>query len=150
MADLSLWAGPSDLADIRRFVKETAQELGLDEASIHALELAVDEACTNVMRHAYQAQEGRIEIQIQTVDDWVEVVIRDWGEPFDPESVPPPDLDAPLEERPIGGIGLFLMRQMMDRVDFQFSDVEGNTLTMAKRYTGGNDGHRSDDLDSTR
>ena len=150
MADLSLWASPSDLADIRRFVKETARELGLDEASIYALELAVDEACTNVMRHAYKAQEGRIEIQIQAVDDWVEVVIRDWGEPFDPESVPPPDLDAPLEERPIGGIGLFLMRQMMDRVDFQFSDVEGNTLTMAKRLAGENDGHRSDDLNSAR
>lgn len=150
MAELSLWASPSDLADIRCFVKETAQELGLDEASIYALELAVDEACTNVMRHAYKAQEGRIEIQIQTVEDWVEVVIRDWGEPFDPESIPPPDLDAPLEQRPLGGIGLFLMRQLMDRVDFQFSDVEGNTLTMAKRYTGGNDGNRPDDLDSAR
>jgi serine/threonine-protein kinase RsbW len=133
MADLSLWAGLSDLADIRRFVKDTGQELGLDEGSIYALELAVDEACTNVMLHAYNAHEGRIEIQIKTVDDWVVVIIRDWGGTFDPESILAPDLDAPLEQRPIGGIGLFLMRQMMDRVDFQFSDTDGNTLTMAKR-----------------
>lgn len=133
MAELSLWAEPADLAGIRRFVEETGNDLGLDEASIYALQLAVDEACTNVIRHAYDDGRGRIEIQIDTAGDWVEVVIRDWGEPFDPESVPIPDLDVPLEKRPLGGIGLFLMHQMMDRVEFQFSEADGNTLTMAKR-----------------
>lgn len=133
MAELSLWAEPTDLAGIRRFVEETGNDLGLDEASIYALQLAVDEACTNVIRHAYDDGRGRIEIQIDTAGDWVEVVIRDWGEPFDPESVPIPDLDVPLEKRPLGGIGLFLMHQMMDRVEFQFSEADGNTLTMAKR-----------------
>lgn len=133
MAELSLWAEPSDLVDIRRFVEETGRDMGMDEASIYALELAVDEACTNVIMHAYDGRGGRLEIKIETVDDWVQVVIRDWGEAFDPDSIPPPDIEAPLEQRPVGGVGMFLMRQMMDRVDFRFSETGGNTLTMAKR-----------------
>lgn len=133
MAELSLWAEPSDLVDIRHFVKETGRDLGLDEASVYALELAVDEACTNVIMHAYGGRGGRLEIQIERLGDWVQVVIRDWGRAFDPGSIPSPDVDAPLEQRPIGGVGLFLMRQMMDRVDFRFSEQDGNTLTMARQ-----------------
>lgn len=137
MAELSLWAGASELADIRAFVEETGHALGLDEASIYALQLAVDEACTNVIMHAYDAQEGRIKVRIKAVGDWVEVTIRDWGEAFDPERIPSPDVEAPLEERRLGGMGLFLMHQMMDRVDFRFSESDGNTLTMAKRLQRG-------------
>ena len=133
MAELSLGAEPTKLADIRAFVEETGQGLGLDETAIYALQLAVDEACTNIIMHAYDTQGGHIKVQIKSVGDWVEVVIRDWGEAFDPELVPSPDVDAPLEERRLGGMGLFLMQQMMDRVDFEFSDRDGNTLTMAKR-----------------
>jgi serine/threonine-protein kinase RsbW len=136
MAELSLWVGPSELVDIRHFVEETGHNLGLDEASTYALQLAIDEACTNIIMHAYGTRGGRIEIQIRSVGDCVEVVIRDWGEAFDPELIPPPDVEAPLEERRMGGMGLFLMQQMMDRVDFQFSDTDGNTLTMAKRVQG--------------
>jgi serine/threonine-protein kinase RsbW len=83
--------------------------------------------------HAYEGRGGRLELRIDVVDDRVEVMIRDWGQTFDPNAIPTPDVDAPLEQRPIGGVGLFLMRQMMDRVDFQFSETGGNTLTMAKR-----------------
>ncbi|MEJ2207520.1 MAG: ATP-binding protein [Anaerolineae bacterium] len=133
MAELSLWAEPSDLVDIRHFVQQAGHDLGLDDAAIYALELAVDEACTNVIMHAYEGRGGRLELHIDIVDDHIEVVIRDWGQTFDPSAIPAPDVDAPLEQRPIGGVGLFLMRQMMDRVDFQFSETDGNTLTMAKR-----------------
>lgn len=137
MAELSLWAEPSDLATIRHFVQQTGHDLGLEEASIYALELAVDEACTNVIMHAYNARGGQLEIKIDTAGDWVEVVIRDWGKAFDPDSIPVPDVAAPLEQRPLGGVGLFLMRQIMDRVDFQFCETEGNTLTMAKKLQRG-------------
>lgn len=133
MAELSLWAEPSDLVDIRHFVEKTGHDLGLDDSAVYALQLAVDEACTNVIMHAYEGRGGRLELCIDVVDDRIEVVIRDWGRTFDPGAIPSPDVDAPLEQRPIGGVGLFLMRQMMDRVDFQFSETDGNTLTMSKR-----------------
>jgi serine/threonine-protein kinase RsbW len=63
----------------------------------------------------------------------VRVVIRDWGTRFDPLAVPTPDVSAPLEERPLGGLGLYLMRQTMDEVGFRFDEDDGNILTMVKR-----------------
>jgi serine/threonine-protein kinase RsbW len=96
------------------------------------LRLAADEACTNVIRHAYHGQAGRIEITIQPVASGIQVQVRDWGEGFDLSAVPAPDVTAPLEKRPLGGLGLFLMRNVMDDVQFKFDAVHGNTLTMVK------------------
>jgi serine/threonine-protein kinase RsbW len=136
MAELSLQAGLDQLSTIRAFVGQVGCDLGLDERTIYALELAVDEACTNVIRHAYRGQGGEIRIRVEQMDDRVQVVIRDWGQAFDPQAIPLPDVTAPLEQRPLGGVGLFLMRQMMDSVEFEFSPNDGNKLTMTKRLHG--------------
>ena len=134
MAELSLWADYSHLSRIRRFVGEVGADLGIPERELYELELAVDEACTNVIEHGYQGVGGKIEIHIQPSDGGVEVVIRDWGKPFDPGSIPEPDVLAPLEKRPLGGVGLFLMRKVMNHVDFAFDPQGGNTLTMTKQW----------------
>ena len=133
MAELSLWADFSHLSGIRHFVGETCEALGVPERVQYELELAVDEACTNIIEHAYCEKGGKIEIKIDAVEEGVRVIVRDWGRPFDPESVPCPDINAPLEQRPIGGVGLFLMRELMDKVEFEFDANAGNTLTMTKR-----------------
>ena len=134
MAELSLWADYSHLSSIRRFVTEVGEDFGIPERELYELTLAIDEACTNVIEHGYHGVGGKIEIQIQALNGSVQVVIRDWGEPFDPESVPTPDVTAPLEERPMGGVGLFLMRKVMSEVQFAFDPQGGNTLTMTKRW----------------
>jgi serine/threonine-protein kinase RsbW len=134
MAELSLWADYSHLSSIRRFVGEVGEDLGIPERELYELELAVDEACTNVIEHGYKGQGGKIEIEIQPLNGGVLVVIRDWGIPFDPDSIPEPDILAPLEERPLGGVGLFLMRKVMSQVHFDFDPQEGNTLTMIKKW----------------
>lgn len=136
MATLSLQADRFQLATIRNFVMQTGRDLGLNERVIQHLELAVDEACTNVVQHAYDGQGGKIEITIELLAAGVQVVIRDWGATFDPRTVPIPDVTAPLQQRSPGGLGLFLMRQLMDQVDFQFDAERGNTLTMMKRLDG--------------
>lgn len=133
MAKLSLCADYSQLATIRDFVVQTAHELGLDSATIYDLQLAVDEACTNVVRHAYGGEGGRIELEIEGTGEGVRVTVCDWGQPFDTENIPEPDVMAPLEQRPLGGLGLFLMRQTMDQVQFDFDSEKGNRLTMLKR-----------------
>ena len=61
------------------------------------------------------------------------VSVRDWGQIFDPDAVADPDIDAPLEERSLGGLGLYLIRQYMDQVEFEFDPVAGNELRMTKR-----------------
>jgi serine/threonine-protein kinase RsbW len=136
MATLSLFADFGELATIRDFVASAGGELGLAQDLIYDLQLAVDEACANVVKHAYGGQGGEIKVTVESVGDTVQVIIRDWGSAFDPQAVPIPDVSAPLEDRPLGGLGLFLMRQMMDQVRFQFDREQGNTLIMSKKRQG--------------
>jgi serine/threonine-protein kinase RsbW len=136
MATLSLFADRYQLSAIRDFAAQTGRDLGLDDSTIYDLQLAVDEACTNVVLHAYGGRGGEIEVTIEPVDDGVRVVIRDWGAAFDPGTVPAPDVTAPLAQRSLGGLGLYLMRQLMDEVDFCFDGRSGNRLTMLKRLHG--------------
>ena len=126
-------ADRAQLAAIREFVTQVGQTLGFDGQALYDLQLAVDEACTNVIEHAYGDQGGEIRITVEAIENGVRVVIQDWGRPFDPTAIGIPDVCAPLEERRLGGLGLFLMRQVMDEVDFVFDPVEGNRLTMVKR-----------------
>lgn len=122
-----------NLVVIADFVTAAAKKLGLDEHETFALQMAVDEACSNVMEHAYRGRsDGKVSLRFQAVDDEVVVTIHDQGEPFDPQSVPRPDISAPLQKRENGGLGLYLMEKLMDSVEWEFDPERGNTLTMRK------------------
>ena len=136
MATLTLLADAHQLASIREFVAEAGKDLDMEESAIYHLTLAVDEACSNIIRHAYGGQAGKIEITVEPVQGGVQTVVRDWGVPFQPDAVPVPDIAAPLDQRPKGGLGLFIIRQVMDEVQFEFNTHTGNTLTMVKRIVG--------------
>lgn len=121
------------MATIRSFVRHGVAKLGGSEDDGFAFELATDEAAANIFEHAYAGRGGEIAVTVSREGDSLVVCIRDWGRPFDPERVPPPDLDAPLEERQVGGLGLFLIRKFTDGVSFAFDPVRGNTITMRRR-----------------
>jgi serine/threonine-protein kinase RsbW len=115
-------------------VAESARAAGLDEQTTREIQLAVDEACANVVAHAYVGMEaGQMEIACRLEDQDFVVGVRDWGRSFDPDAVADPNIDAPLEERTLGGLGLFLIRQVMDKVEFDFDPDLGNKITMTKR-----------------
>lgn len=115
-------------------VTEWAQKAGFDERALYEIQLAVDEACANVVDHAYQgADPGDIEVSCCLDDQILTVQVRDWGTGFDLSGVADPDLDAPLEERTLGGLGLFLVKQVMDDVQFRSDPELGNELMMSKR-----------------
>jgi len=122
------------LVKIRKFVAKAARIAGLDRDEIYAVKLAVDEACTNIIEHAYGG-EGRGEIQCSwdIINDGLIIILRDWGKPFDPSQVPEPNYNVPLEELKPRGAGLFLIRNLMDEVWFNFESEEENELTMIKR-----------------
>jgi serine/threonine-protein kinase RsbW len=86
----------------------------------------------NVIEHAYAGEGGEFTVCIEVCGPDVEITVTDHGRPFDPKGVPLPDLSLPLEERPIGGLGIFLMQHLMDDVEFMFS-AKGNRLKMVKR-----------------
>jgi serine/threonine-protein kinase RsbW len=133
MATLRLCADLSELCAIREFVSRTSRDLGLDNCVVQDLQLAVDEICSNVILHGYDGHCGEIEVTVERCEAGVQVIVRDRASAFDPQSVPIPDIDAPLQERPMGGLGLFLVRQLMDEVRFEFESEKGNSVTMVKR-----------------
>lgn len=123
----------SNLEQICNFVVAAAQDAGLDDSAVYGVQLAVDEACTNIIEHGYGGEgKGEIECTCEVLSNGLKVVLKDHAEPFDPLDVPDPRRNLPLEEIRPRGLGLFLMRKMMDDVDFRFSP-KGNTLTMVKR-----------------
>ena len=123
------------------FVVEAARAGGFGDQALYQIRLAVDEACANVVEHAYRGTDrGEMEISCWLEDHDFVIHIRDWGEGFDPHSVPSPDLAVPLEERGLGGLGL--IRHMMDKVQYHSDPILGNEMVMTKRLEGGNKGRQ--------
>ena len=124
----------SNLSEIASFVLSAAHEADLDAFACYAVETAVDEACSNIIEHAYQGEgRGEIECTCQVTPDQLVITLRDQGIPFDPSEVQTPDPTVGLEDHPGHGLGLYFIRQWMDEVHFQFSEEKGNILTLVKR-----------------
>lgn len=123
-----------NLTVIGDFVTEAAERLALDDDQTFALQVAIDEACANIIEYAYSGRtDGNIEIVLsKSATEEAIVTIRDFGRRFDPDAIARPDVTAPLEKRQEGGLGLYLMEKLMDSVSFCFDPVHGNILTMRK------------------
>jgi serine/threonine-protein kinase RsbW len=124
------------LTDIAAFVTQAARTCGLNDDEVFHVEMAVDEACSNIIEHAYVDCSGDIEIACRCpARGQFEVVLRDSGRPFDPEGVPVPEVGAvtDLDHLNEGGLGLYFMRKLMDEVRFESAPGQGNTLIMLKR-----------------
>ena len=127
---------PGHMADLGRvvdFIGEACIQANVESDARFDMQLAAEEACANVILHAYNEEGGELMVRFETRDHDAIITVRDRGQAFDPTQVPEPDLDAPLASRPLGGLGLHLMRKLMDEVVFTFSAKEGNTLVMVKR-----------------
>lgn len=108
------------LSDVRRFVQMHAEAAGFTEETIEQFKLAVDEACTNVIKHAYRDDDGgRIEISILVNDDRFVVTIRDEGRSFEIDKYRTPDIYQSIRNRKAGGYGIHLMRSLMDSVEYR-------------------------------
>jgi len=130
---LCLAAELENLAVMRNFVQKSVTALGVDPAVVSDLVLAADEAVTNVIVHGYQGRRGTIEIEVKQEAMDVLVHVRDDAPPFDPSSVPSPDLTRPLEERSPGGLGIYLIRQYVDEVIHHITPQGGNELILKTR-----------------
>ena len=123
-------AQPERLTDIRRAVAETANALGCPTPMVHDIVLAVDEACQNIIRHAYCGKAGDIVVQVGRDDHHLVVRLIDYAPPVDVTKVCPRPLD---DVRP-GGLGTHFIREVMDEVTFLPPPAgAGNLLQMIKR-----------------
>lgn len=134
MSKTTFIANFENLDEIREFVGEEARRVGFSDKEIYSIQLAADEASSNIIEHAYAGVDnGKIEIDCSIFDGGLKIVMRDQGKPFNPSSVPEPNVKADLSERKIGGLGMYLMRKLMDEVSYVSSAEIGNVLTMVKR-----------------
>lgn len=138
VASLTIPAKLSNLSAIRSFVTQTACKFCCDENFIYDLELAVDEAVTNIINHGYSQMKKKrrafVRIDIQPLPDGLAVIIQDQAPVFDPTRYPPPDLHQPLEQRRPGGMGIYLMHEMTDALEHEPASGGGNILRMLKKF----------------
>lgn len=138
MPEATFSADFNNLDAIRDFVGEIAEQAGFSGKEVYAVQLATDEACSNVIEHAYQGVEGGdIEISCSVAGDSLTIVIHDHGMEFDITKVKKPNVGKKLEDREIGGLGVYLIQKLMDEVHFESSAKTGNYLTLVKRKSGG-------------
>ncbi len=130
--ELKVKAKLENLAVIGNFITEAMKQLGIEQETF-PVELAVDEACTNIIQHAYSGDsEKPIRILCSISGNDLVIRIRDWGKPFNPDSVSAPDTESELFERELGGLGILLMRKVMDEVRYVFQARRYNELIMIK------------------
>ncbi|GAB6043685.1 ATP-binding protein [Endothiovibrio diazotrophicus] len=127
----------NDLAEIARLAEEVerfGEEAGLSMKTVFRINLVMDELLTNAISYGYPDDaEHEIRIKIHLENGKVAVDIIDDGAPFNPvDEAPPPDLDSEVDDRPIGGLGLHLVRKMVEHVGYARDDVRNHlTLVLA-------------------
>jgi serine/threonine-protein kinase RsbW len=131
---LQVPSSTENLALIREFVSAIGAQAGFDEKEVLRLQLAVDEACANVIEHAYDLEKAH-EFTIRAIvdDDILRFEIIDKGKGFDPSHILEQDLEKLIKDRRSGGLGLRLIRSFMDDVQYQIVPGEKNELRMFKK-----------------
>jgi serine/threonine-protein kinase RsbW len=115
------------------FIDEACAQHHVDRESAFAVRLAVDEVCTNLVRHGYAGRApGPIAVTFSREAHRVVVTISNRGHPFDPARAPPPDLATPAETRRVGGLGWHLVKHVVDHIEYRSDAEVGNRLTLVK------------------
>lgn len=128
----------NDLLEIPRahgMIEELAQRVGLCQASLNAINVSLDEILTNIIQHGFDdTNEHRIALRV-TIDEAraATVEVEDDGKAFNPLDAPDPALDRSIEERPIGGLGIHLVKNLMDQVEYRRH--QGRNLLVFRRLT---------------
>ena len=125
--------------ELNHFIQSVSQRLNLEASLSHQLMLAVEEAVVNVMNYAYPiGTQGDVNITANCTDKDIKIIITDGGKAFDPTTTNKADTTLNAEERPIGGLGILLVQQLMDTINYERTD-DKNVLTLKKSYQSSND-----------
>ena len=125
----------SEIAKLSLFVEEFSEEFDLSPYLTFNLNLVLEEAVVNVINYAYPKNESQeISLSAQKIDNNLYFVLTDSGKEFDPTQVPDADISLSAEDRQIGGLGIFLIRQIMNKVEYQRIDGK-NVLTLKKQLS---------------
>lgn len=135
---LQVPSSTENLAMIRDFVSKISVMAGFDESTAAQIELAVDEACANVIEHAYGEDVTReVSVRARVDEDQVQIDIIDTGKGFDPTAVAAKNVEQLIAERKSGGLGMQLISRLMDDVHYEIKPGERNELHMIKKRKKG-------------
>lgn len=134
MRELSIPATEDQISIISEFISDLMAKSGFDLQKLFEVQLAVEEACTNIALYAYPKGDGNISIAAKVNDDRLELIIADNGEPFDPLARITSISTADVEHRPIGGLGIALIKASVDELSYEFKDGK-NLLRLVKNKT---------------
>jgi serine/threonine-protein kinase RsbW len=131
--DLTIASQTARLKRVRQFVAAAARRFGFSSEDAGKIALAVDEACTNIIKHAYNfAEDKSIHLSILMRDARFEVLITDHGRPFNPNAVKLPDMKEYLSHYRHGRLGMYLMKSLMDRVEYRIRPGLKNQVSLVK------------------
>jgi anti-sigma regulatory factor (Ser/Thr protein kinase) len=136
MESLTVPGRLESLEPIGKFVMAAAAEAGLEKAAAYRLRLAVDEIATNIILYGYDSdrREGSVELHATLDDEALTIAVEDTAAPFDPrQKAPPADLNAALEDRQIGGLGVFLALEGVDQFDYEWADNRNRNIFAMRR-----------------
>ncbi|MDD1696430.1 MAG: ATP-binding protein [Methanoregula sp.] len=125
----------AEIPDVSARLESALHARGFSRDDILDTQLAVEEIITNIINHGYKNTGGEIFITCRINPSCAEIRIEDTAPRFDPLSVPEPELDGSIEDRKIGGLGIFLVRQVMDEIFYRYENGR-NILVIIKRKKG--------------
>ena len=131
--ELHCLAERTALRQILSFVDSACADAQCHPSDSFDVKLAVEEICTNVIEHGYEGRTGPIDIEFVSEPERYVISIRDHARPFPPEQAPAADLTSAWEERPIGGLGWHLIRNVVDTLEYASTNGDGNRLTFTKQ-----------------
>lgn len=130
---LKIFSKTESLVEVRNFVSKEALNFGFDEDTVNKIVLAVDEACTNIIKHAYKYVPDKIiTIEVRPNREKFEVKLTDYGISFDPRVVKTPNIKSSIIKYRKGGLGMYLMKSLVDKVEYNMNQNRCNTVRIIK------------------
>ncbi len=137
MKEIVLDAKRENLPQLFEFITKTLREYSDDEKTIRKVKLCVEEAFMNIAAYAYNPEVGPAKVSVTALGEpyplRVQVVFTDNGKPFNPLKAESPDVESGLEDRQVGGLGIFLIKKEMDDITYEYRDGQ-NILTLEKKF----------------
>lgn len=122
-----------NLVLLRNFIEANASAMGLDEGTTNQIVLSVDEACTNIIKHAHKYDESqKIEVETEFSNEQFKVVLKYRGKAFDPNILHSPDMKDYFKSFKVGGLGVPIMKKFMNKIEFKHKNSDYNYLTLIK------------------
>jgi len=122
-----------NLSDVREFINSLVRKIGISPEVSEDIILAVDEACTNIIKHSYKFfPDGEIIVKVKYFDNKIIITIIDYGENFQPHKIHKPDLQEYYKHKKVGGLGMYLMKTLMDEVKYSSVPGKYNQVLLTK------------------